>query len=137
VKELNKKGPISGMTNASWAALAPDDPVVLSFEKNPVGMWLTKKLKNSDGVFCEAFLNGGKGEKLAFAAKTTSYLHAGSPKFDVPMSGKPWQGQPEMDASSKVYSVQIATPVLDDGKPIGVLVVGVAVDKLGPKAAGQ
>jgi len=132
VQAANAKGLLPNMSNAAWAALKPDDPIVVSFETNPVGLWLAKKLKDSNGVFCEAFLSGSQGQKVAFAAKTTSYIHAGSPKFDVPMSGKPWQGQPELDASSNVYSVQISTPVLDGGKPIGVLVVGLAVDKLTP-----
>lgn len=132
VQAANQKDPLPDMTNAVWAALAPDDAVVQSFEKNPLGMWLARKLKDGDGAFSEAFVSGSKGQKIAFVSKPTSYSHVGSAKFDLPMSGKPWQGQPEMDASSNVYSVQIATPVLDAGKPIGVLVVGVAVDKLVP-----
>jgi hypothetical protein len=137
VKAINEKGPLPDMTNATWAALRPEDAIVVSFQKSPAGLWLAKKLEDSKGLFSEAFLNGAKGEKVAFASKTTSYIHAGSPKFDVPMTGKTWQGEPEMDASSKVYSVQISTPVLDGDKPIGVLVVGVAVDKLGVKAADE
>jgi hypothetical protein len=133
VKAANEKGPLPNMTNASWAALQPDDPIVQAFEKNPAGLGLAKRIKESGGLYSEAFLSGSQGQKAAFVSKPTSYIHAGSPKFDVPMTGKPWQGQPEMDASTKVYSVQIATPVLDGGKPIGVLVVGIAVDKLGIK----
>jgi hypothetical protein len=133
VKVTNDKGPLPNMTNAAWAALKPEDPLVQSFEKSPAGLWLAKRIKDSNGLYSEAFLSGSKGQKAAFASKTTSYIHAGSPKFDVAMSGSQWQGQPEMDASSKIYSVQISTPVLDGKKPIGVLVVGVAVDKLGIK----
>ena len=63
--------------------------------------------------------------------KTSSYIHKGQPKFDVPyVYGKPWQGQPEFDESSQSHQVQVAVPVLADGKPIGVLVVGVNLTKL-------
>jgi len=130
VKAQNAEGPIPGMNNAVWAALKPGNPIVTAFEKNAAGVWLAKKLKKAKGLFSEAFLSAARGEKVAFVAKPTSYIHAGTPKFDVPMTGKPWQGEPALDQSSNVYSVQISTPVMDGGKPIGVLVVGVAVDKL-------
>lgn len=133
VKAQNKKGPIPGMDNAAWKATPRSDPLVQALQKNPAGVWLTGKLKTSDGLFTEAFLSAAKGEKVAFVEKTTSYTHAGSVKFDVPMSGKEWQGEPEFGESSQVYAVQISTPVLDNGKTIGVLVVGVSMKKLGVK----
>jgi hypothetical protein len=129
VKAQNAKGPIAGMDNAKWAALKAGDPTVKALQSNKVAQWLTKKMKPSKGHFTEMFLNGSKGEKVAFVEKPTSYLHAGMPKFDVPMNGKIWQGKPEVDASSGKYGVQVAVPVLDAGKPIGVLVVGIAVPK--------
>lgn len=133
VKVQNKKGPLPGMDNAKWAALKPDAPVVIAFEKCPAGKWLARKVRATHGIFCEAFLNGTKGEKVAFAAKPTSYIHAGQPKFDVPMKGRAWQGEPAHDISSNTYAVQISTPVLDDGKPIGVLVASIAMEKLPAK----
>ena len=126
VKTQNAKGPIAGMDNAAWKKLPPGDPIVHALQTNAAGVWLAEKIKSGGGLFTEAFLNGAKGEKAAFAQKTTSYLHAGTPKFDVPMSGKPWQGVPEFDESSQTQAVQISTPVLDNGRPIGVLVVGIS-----------
>ena len=133
VKAQNEKGPIPGLENAAWKATPRSDPLVQAFQKNPAGVWLTGKLKASDGLLIEAFLSASKGEKVAFVEKTTNYIHAGSAKFDMPMSGKEWQGEPEFDESSQVYAVQISTPVLDNGKTIGVLVVGVSMKKLGVK----
>ncbi|MGH8046552.1 MAG: hypothetical protein ACREKL_04840 [Chthoniobacterales bacterium] len=123
----NAKGPIPDMTNRTWKSLKPGDPLVQSFEKNAAGLWLAKKLSASDGMYREAFLSAAKGEKVAFVEKTTSYLHAGQPKFDEPMSGKIWQGPPEFDKSSYSYTVQIAAPVHSGGKPVGVLVVGISM----------
>jgi len=130
VRTQNENGPIPGMDNKAWQALRPGNPIVTVFEKNSAGIWLTRKLNDGKGLYSEVFLNAAKGEKAAFVEKPTSYIHAGTPKFDVPMSGKIWQGEPSMDESSKIYSVQIAVPVLDDGKPIGALVVGIAIDRL-------
>ena len=127
VKAQNQKGPLPGMTNRAWKARKPDDALVQGFQKNAAGVWLAKKVAGSGGMYREAFLNAAKGEKVAFGAKPTSYIHAGEPKFDVPMSGKVWEGKPEFDKSSYSYVVQIATPVLSGSMPIGVLVVGVSM----------
>jgi len=47
------------------------------------------------------------------------------------MTGKTWQGQPEVDESTGLQQVQVAVPILDGGKPIGSLVVGLSLTKLG------
>jgi len=67
---------------------------------------------------------------VAFLAKTTNWCHKGKPKFDVPMTDKTWQGPVEVDESTGVQQVQLGVPVLDGGKPIGVLVVGISLSKL-------
>lgn len=127
VKAQNAKGPIPGLTNRQWRSLKPADPSVLAFQKNPAGVVLAKKLAASGGLLNEAFLCAAQGEKVAFVEKPSTYLHKGEPKFDVPMTGKTWEGLPEFDKSSRSHSVQIAVPVFDKGKPIGVLVAGVSM----------
>lgn len=130
VKAQNAKGPVDGVTNAQWRKTPPETPLIQSFQKSPAGVWLAKKMAASNGVIREAFLSGAQGEKVAFVEKPTLYLHKGDPKFEVPMTGKPWQGKPEWDKSSSAYSVQLTTPVLDRGKPIGMLAVGVSMKAL-------
>jgi hypothetical protein len=46
------------------------------------------------------------------------------------MAGKTWIGETETDASTGVVQVQISFPVLDAGKPIGSIVIGLQVSKL-------
>jgi hypothetical protein len=46
------------------------------------------------------------------------------------MNGKTWQGTIEVDESTGLQQIQIAVPVLSDGKPIGSLVVGLSVSTL-------
>jgi len=127
----NEKGPISGMDNAKWKTVRRNDTLVKEFQSNPAGQYLKKKISDSNGTYAEAFLNGAQGEKVAFFEKTTSYLHKGNPKFDVPFtSGKTWQGQPEFDESSQTHQIQVSVPVASGGKTVGVLVVGVSLTKL-------
>lgn len=127
VRAQNTKGPIPGLTNRKWRSLKPNDPTVTAFQQNPAGVLLTRKMAASKGLFNELFLCAAQGEKVAFVEKPTTYLHKGEPKFDVPMSGKPWEGVPEFDKSSHSHAVQISTPVFDKGKPVGVLVGGVSM----------
>ncbi len=127
VRSQNAKGPIPGLTNRQWRSLKPTDPTVLAFRKNPAGIALGKKVAASGGIFTEAFLSGAQGEKVAFVAKPSTYIHKGEPKFDQPMEGKTWEGMPEFDKSSRSHAVQIAVPVTDKGKPIGVLAAGVSM----------
>jgi hypothetical protein len=131
VKEQNAKGPISGMDNPKWKTTRRSDPMVKTLQGSPAGQYLKAKLEASGGIFSEAFLNADRGEKAAFAEKTTSYIHVGQAKHDAPFStAKAWQGKPEFDESTQTYAVQIAVPVLDGGKPIGSLVVGVNLSHL-------
>lgn len=128
VLEQNEKGPIPDLDNKKWKALRRRSPEVEAFTKNDTAKQLADLAKASDGVVSEAFLSAAKGEKVAFLEKTTSYLHAGSAKFDTPMQKlTTWQGKPEFDESSQSYAIQIAVPVIDPKDPkhaIGVLVVG-------------
>jgi hypothetical protein len=119
------------MDNAKWKITRRTDPVVKAFQATPAGQFLRSKIEESQELFNEAFLNAAHGEKVAFAEKTSSYIHRGQPKFDVPFtSGKPWQGKDDFDESTQTYSIQLSAPVLAEGKPVGVLVVGVNLSRL-------
>ncbi len=131
VLEQNRKGPIAGMDNAKWKVTRRSDLVVTAFQSNPAGQFLKTKLVASQGAVSEAFLSAARGEKVAFAEKTTSYIHKGAAKFDVPFNtGKAWQGEAEFDESTQTYAIQISVPVLAEGKPIGALVIGVNLSYL-------
>lgn len=132
VAEQNAKGPIAGMDNSKWKTIPYSDPIVLGFQTNAAAVVLKRNVEDSNGLVGEVFLSAARGEKVAFAEKTSNYIHAGTPKFDVPFNtGKTWQGTPEFDESSQVYSVQVSAPVVAAGKRIGVLVVGLKLSRLG------
>jgi hypothetical protein len=129
VKAINAGAPAANqaMTQEKWAALQPFDPFVLSFSGSPVGQFLKTK-KNQ--VISEAFVSAADGTKVGFLQKTSSWNHKGKPKHDQPMAGKTWQGEIETDASTGLQQVQIAVAVMDGGKPIGSVVVGLQVARL-------
>jgi hypothetical protein len=129
VKAQNAAAPaeFAAMTQEKWASLSVLDPFVRGFAKNDAATFL-KGQKTE--VVAEAFVSAADGRKVAFLSKTSGWSHKGKPKHDVPMGGKTWQGQVEVDESSGVQSVQVAVPVTDGGKPIGSLVVGLAIAKL-------
>jgi hypothetical protein len=129
VKAYNsaKSPEAAAMDQAKWKATSVIDPFVRGMTKNPAAAFL--KSKGGD-VVSEAFLSGADGGKVAFLGKTSSWSHKGNPKHDQPMSGKTWQGGVEIDESSGMQQLQVAAPVLDGGKPIGSLVVGLSVGKL-------
>jgi hypothetical protein len=117
----------AAMDQPKWAALSVIDPLVRGLTKNPAAEVL--KAKKGE-VVSEAFLSGADGGKVAFLGKPTNWSHKGKPKHEQPMSGKTWQGDVEVDESSGLQQVQVAVPVLDGGKPIGSLVVGLSIGKL-------
>lgn len=129
VKEYNtaKSPQAAAMDQAKWATTSVIDPFVRGLTKNPPAQLL--KTKRGE-VVSEAFLSGADGGKVAFLGKTSSWSHKGKPKHDLPMSGKTWQGDIEVDESSGLRQLQVAVPVLDGGKPIGSLVVGLGVNQL-------
>jgi hypothetical protein len=129
VKDFNAAPPpeAKGMTQEKWDSLTVLSPEVRAFAKNALAEYL--KTKRGPEV-AELFVSGSDGTKAAFFGKTTSWSHKGKPKHDVPMSGKTWVGAPELDQSSGKVTVQVSFPVLDGGKPIGSIVVGLEISKL-------
>lgn len=129
VKEYNagKSPQAAGMDQARWSNTSVIDPFVRGLTKTPAAQVL--KSKRGD-VVGEAFLSGADGGKVAFLGKPTNWSHQGKPKHDQPMRGRTWQGDVEVDESSGLQQVQVAVPVLDSGKPIGSLVVGLSIGRL-------
>lgn len=114
------------MTQEKWTQLTVLDPFVRSFTQNPAAQFLKAKKTESIG---EMFLSDASGKKVAFLSKTSNWCHKGMPKHDTPMNGQNWTGQPSVDSSTGLMLVQVSVPVLDEGKPIGSLVVGIKISQ--------
>lgn len=130
VKAQNANPPTehAGVTQDKWKSLTVLDPFVRGFSKNAAADLL--KSKKTEEI-SEAFLSSADGTKVAFLSKPSNWSHKGKPKHDVPMSGKTWQGTVEVDESTGLQQVQVSVPVIDGGKAIGSLVVGLSISKLG------
>lgn len=117
----------AALDQEKWRSLPVLDPLVRALTRNDTATFL-KSIRGD--LVSEAFVSDEKGRKVAFIAKTTNWSHLGKPKHDVPMQGKNWTGPIEVDESSGEKQIQIAVPVLDGGKPIGSLVVGLSISGL-------
>ena len=126
VKAYNAAPPAE-MTNDQWKTLQVLDPKVRAYTKNSVAEAIKAK---KDDTVTEAFVSGADGGKVAFLSKPTSWSHKSNPKHAAPMSGKTWIGQVEVDESTGQEQVQVSFPVLDGGKPVGSVVVGLSLAKL-------
>ena len=131
----NRRGPIGGMDNEKWKSVRRSDEMIWNLINSEAGKFLGKKLEASGGVYVRAYLCAAQGENFVSTEKTSRYLNAGQPAFDVPFStALPWQGPPEFDALSDTNDVHVSVPVIQNGKPIGVLTVGLDLGKLSKKA---
>ncbi len=112
---------LKGMTQDAWAKLSVLSPEIKALTKNSLATYLkTKKTE----IVAEFFVSAPGGEKAALFSKSTSWSHKGKAKHDVPMTGKTWIGESELDESSGKTTVQFSFPVLDGGKAIGSIVIG-------------
>lgn len=127
-RNANPPAEVKSMTQDKWKAASVLDPSVRGFTKNAVGTFLKSK---KTAVISEAFVSDASGCKVGFLGKTSGWCHKGKAKHDKAMAGETWQGDIEVDDSTGLQQVQISVPVLDGGKPIGSLVVGLAISKLG------
>lgn len=129
VKQYNASQPAEAkaMTQEKWKSLPVLDPFVRGLSKNALAEHLKGK---RDPAWSELFVSGADGTKVALFNKTSSWSHKGKEKHDVPMQGRTWIGEIEVDASSGMEQIQVGLPVLDGGKAIGSVVVGLAVSKL-------
>ena len=122
-------GDAASMTNDKWHSLSMLDPFVRNVAKTPLSEYLKSK-KKTDETIAKIFVSGADGFKVGFDAKTEHWTHKGIPKHEVPMTGETWIGSVKLDDSTGQQLIQVGLPVLDAGKPIGSLVVGLRVDKL-------
>ena len=131
VKEANNNGPIAGLGNAKWRELKESDAVVTGFITNPTGQLLTQRMNTDAQAINKIVLSGDKSQRVAFTSMPAIYIGKGKPNFDEAMEGKIWQqAETKPDPSTNIDTVQIAAPVKDNGKVIGVLLVSLTADTL-------
>jgi hypothetical protein len=90
-----------------------------------------QKLQSSAPYFAEIFVTDNQGGLVAATGKTSDYWQGDEAKFTECFKGEEgvlYISDVEFDESTQTYSVQISVPVREEGKVIGVIVVGIDVD---------
>ena len=129
VKECNAKGPM--MANAKWRELKDTDPIVQGLIVSPTGQLLTQWMNADANGINKIVLSGDKSHRVAFTSMPAIYIGKTKPNFDEAFSGKVWQqDESKPDPSTSIDTVQIASPVKEGNKIIGVLLVSLTAANL-------
>ena len=125
-KESNTKGGLApGMNNSKWDDLGEKDALVMSFQTSEAGKLVTNW--ETDTAITKLYLRDEKGNLVASSSKPLLYNNGTKPPFVNGMKGEAWNaGEVKPDPATQVKGVHISAPVLDGGKPIGVLHSSVA-----------
>lgn len=127
VREANEGGTLAGMTNAKWDSLADTDPMVTAFQTNPAGRVLTG-LEEDKGI-SKLYLRDAKGNIVASSNKPILFNNSNRAPFAEAFKGKPFAAQEvKPDTTTQIKGVQLSVPVMDGGKPIGVLQTSVVAE---------
>lgn len=121
MKDANAKGgPIPGMSNAKWDDLADDDPQVQALLKSAVSAQLQKW--EADKNINKLFLRDEKGNMVAGSSKTLIFTAINRPTVKTALTGQIYVAEEiKPDPTTQIKSVQLAVPVFDGKKVVGVL----------------
>jgi len=92
-----------------------------------------KELRSSNPEIQEAFLTDAIGANVAITNKTSDFYQGDEVQYLEAFNqgkGGVHIGDLSLDESIHSYSIHLGVPVLDQGKPIGVLLAAVNVEKL-------
>lgn len=127
VREANSRD-TGGMNNGKWVDLSEDDPAVKAMLSNKASLQIAKWEK-AEPTINKILLRDQKGNIVAGSTKPLIYNNAARPVFANPIKGQPWSaGEIKPDTTTQIPSVHVAAPVLDGGKPIGVIHAGVSAN---------
>jgi hypothetical protein len=85
-----------------------------------------RKLVGSDGRYSETFVMDARGALVCASQATSDYWQGDEPKWARAFNeGKAFIDRPRLDDSAKSRLAQISLPIVDGGKTIGVITVGV------------
>lgn len=118
--------------DAQWRETAGVDDFMKSLMESPAAAELLK-LESSKPYFFELFLMDNQGANIAMTNKTSDYWQGDEAKFTESFkngAGAVHLGDVEFDESAQAYLVQVSIPVLDAGKAVGAMTIGINIDVL-------
>ncbi|EGJ10969.1 hypothetical protein G7087_05450 [Rubrivivax benzoatilyticus] len=123
VREANTRD-ASGMNNGKWVDLPDSDPLVKAMLGGKASQ-LIVKWEQADPTINKILLRDQKGNIVAGSTKPLIYNNATRPVFANALKGQPWAADEiKPDTTTQIPSVHVSAPVLDGGKPIGVIHAG-------------
>ena len=118
--------------NREWEAATGVTEFMRSLIENTAARRL-KELRSSNPEIQEAFLTDALGANVAITNKTSDFYQGDEVQYLEAFNqgkGGVHIGELSLDESIHSYSIHLGVPVLDQGKPIGVLLAAVNVEKL-------
>jgi hypothetical protein len=118
--------------DAAWQKNPGIDPFMQGLLSNACSKRLGT-LQKSEPYLAELFAVDNQGANVCLTDKTSDYWQGDEPKFKESWdgaAGKVFVADVKFDQSSQVYSTQVSVPVVEKGKAIGVLVIGIDVEKV-------
>ncbi len=115
-----------------WIASSALDDEMNAMMKSPAAKEL-KKMEASKPYFYESFLMDNQGANVAMTNKTSDYWQGDEDKFNNAFNkgkGGVDIGKSKFDESAKAYLIQVSVPVVDGGKVIGAITIGINLDAL-------
>lgn len=135
VKEQNSKAATLEQIqkrDKEWMAATGVDEQMKAMMKNAAAEKLNK-LEATQPYFFESILMDNQGANVAMTNKTSDYWQGDEPKFTNAFkagAGGVDISKSKFDDSAKAYLIQVSVPVMDGGKAIGAVCVGLNLDEL-------
>jgi len=118
--------------NRDWEAATGVTAFMRTLMENAAARRL-RELRSSSPEIQEAFLTDAFGANVAITNKTSDFYQGDEVQYLEAFNkgkGGVHIGELALDESIHSYSIHVGVPVLDQGKPIGVLLAAVNVEKL-------
>ena len=118
--------------DAQWRKVEGLDDQMQSMLASAAGKRMSE-IENSKPYFFELFLMDNQGANVAMTNKTSDYWQGDEAKWQESFKGgvgAVHMGEVEFDDSAQSYLVQVSVPVMDAGKAIGAITIGVNLDEL-------
>lgn len=135
VKAQNAKGLSLDAIKAldgKWIAASGNLPEAKAMLEHPVSAAF-KATETSKPYFVESILTDNQGANVAMSSTTSDYWQGDEPKFVKAFAegkGDDYIARAKKDESSGAVVSQVSVPVMDGGKAIGTLTIGVNVQAL-------
>lgn len=113
-----------------WRATSGLGQFMVPYLDNPAVEELAR-LEEAAGYVMESFVMDNQGAIVAATTKTSDFWQGDEDKFTESFKdgkGAVHIGEVEFDNSAQAYLVQVSIPVMDGGKAIGAITIGIDID---------